>query len=208
MARRRKYSRALGLAQAGDVSPVWGVVASGVTGTGTAVALRATTSMDKHAELIGMGAGTLAGLALMMSKKTRAAGFTGIITALVNNGLRFLEASVVDKQKLKDLTGALASKTGTVKAQLEAAKSAAAAAGLGIVQANRMSLAGGGLGIVQPSVVPTLGAVSAEPMPTLGAVSAQRMPLAGFGAASASPVNIVGGLGSHYGATGIGGGID
>ncbi len=197
---RSKYSRHFGLAQAGDVSPIWGVVASGVTGTGTAVAIRATTSMDKNAELIGMGVGTLAGLAMMMSKRTRAAGFTGIVTAIVNNGLRYAEAALTDKQKLKDIVGAIATKTKTVAAQLEAAKAAASAAGLGIVTASRMPLVGN-LGIVQANAVPTLGAVTAQPMPLmggLGAVTAQPMPLAGG----------LGGLGAHFGATGVGGGMD
>ncbi len=213
MARRRKYTRALGLAQAGDVSPVWGVAASGAAGTGTAVAIRATTTMDKNAELIGMGVGTLTGLALMMSQRTRAAGFTGVVTAIVNNGLRFLEASLSDKQKIKDIAGSLASKAakdGTpLKAQLNIAKGSMKTAGLGIVSPEVIRSLSGGFGAVQATAVPSLGAVQATAVPSLGAVQASVMP--SFGAAAASPMPLaggLGGLGAHYGATGSNGGID
>jgi len=226
MARRKSY---LGQAASGDVSPVWGVAASGTVGTGTAIAIRTLTDMDKNAELIGMGAGVAAGAAMMLSERTRAAGFTGIITAVVTNGLRYAEALTSPKQQIKDIAGSLATLTkkgGNPYAnQLKTAQMNAKAAGLkggfGVVQANNMPLAGN-LGLVSPEVIRSLsgglGAASAEPMPALGAVSAEPMPLAGSqmptfqggGLGNSMPTfqGGIGGLGAHYGATGIGGGIN
>lgn len=218
-----KNGRMLGQAASGDVSPVWGVVASGVTGTGTAMALRSMTGMDKNAELIGMGAGVAAGVALMLGKKTRAAGFTGVVTALLANGLRYVEALTSKKQQIKDLQGAqvtfLEKRAATkipVAQQLELAKAAAAAAGFGIVTTERRTLAGG------------LGAISAQRVQAFGAMSAQQVPLFGGGGlgivspevvrslGGAGPVQFqgqrgpvtiqgAGGLGRHFGATLFGG---
>ena len=223
-----------GLGAVGGLHPSAGVALSVGLGTGAAIGVRMFTGLDKWSEAIGGGVGVGAGLALMLSKKTRGAGFTGVIAAGINNGLRFVEAMVSDKQKIKNLTGAMstAQNVAGVKYadQLTAVTEAAKAAGV----------LKGGFGIVTPQIVPTLGAVSAQVVPTLGAVSAQVMPVVGgpMGAVQAEvrhlaqptyagmgqptyagntqlptfqgnqqpPVQIVGpgGIGQHYGATCMG----
>lgn len=214
---RKKGLMGFAQARAGDVNPLWGALASGATGTGTAIGVRAMTGMDKHAELIGLGVGVATGGALMLSKKTRAAGFVGIVTALLTNGLRAAEAMMGCKQQVKDLKGAevtYLAKNGTpCKTQLEAAKAAAKAGGFGAVEVQRRQLA----------------AATAQAVPSLGAVEVQRRQLAGGGAGglgivspevlrslSGSPVKFQGnaqativgsrGIGAAYGATSIGGG--
>jgi hypothetical protein len=219
MARRHKGFMGLAQAGAGDVNPLWGAVTSGLVGTGTAMGVRVSTGLDKHAELIGLGAGVAAGLALMVSPKSRAAGFTGVVTALVTQGMRYAEAMFTDKQKIKDLAGAEAThkvKAGQpLKTQLAEKQAAASAGGfgaitaqnvqalygaggLGAITAERRQLAGAGggggsgLGIVSPEVIRSLG----EQQPAMAGSLGQHQ--------SQPPVNIVGGmqgLGSHYGAT-------
>ncbi|KKK95091.1 hypothetical protein LCGC14_2676300, partial [marine sediment metagenome] len=203
----------------GDMNPLWGAAASGIVGTGTAIGVRAATGMDKHAELIGLGTGVLTGIALMMSPRTRAAGFTGVVVAIVNNGFRFMEQLASDKQKIRDLAGAkahFAANTATtkvpLKTQLTLLQAEAQSGGFGMVTVDPRQLAGG------------LGAVSAQQVPTLGAVSAQSMPLAGpngLGIVSPEVIRTLGqsgvqfqgggdsgpgvsGIGRHYGATVLG----
>ena len=210
-----------------QVNPAWGVVASGTTGTGTALAVRALSKHDKNSELIGMGVGMATGVAMMLSERMRAAGFAGVLTALITNGLRFAESMFSAKQQIKDLAGSAASHAAAatppvpLKNQLETAKAAAAAAGLGMVQVNPMPLAGAGLGAMEAQRVPTLGAVSVEPMPLagqgggLGIVSPEvirtlsgagdnsRPTMNGQMGQAEGPVQIVGnqGIAGNYGAT-------
>jgi hypothetical protein len=183
---RKKGLAGLAQARGGDLNPVWGAMASGAIGTGTTISVRAFTGMDKNAELIGLGAGVAAGVALMMSPRTRAAGFTGVVVALMTNGLRFVEALASNKQKIKDLEGAkvtfLSQKAATkvpVKDQLTAKQAEAQAggfgmvtvdprqlAGFGAVSAEQRQLAGNGLGVVSPEVIRSLGAAGHNSMPT------------------------------------------
>jgi hypothetical protein len=218
MARKVNFLGGLAQAKAGDANPMWGALAAGAIGTGTAIGVRTFTGMDKNAELIGLGAGAATGLALMMSPRTRAAGFTGLLTALMTNGLRYAEAMLSPKQQIKDIAGVGVTFNATTAAtrltaaqQLTAAKTAAANAGFGMRSSDyrtalgarsaeeRTALLGArsaedrtvlsGLGIVSPEVLRTLGASGASPMPTFEGENA--------------PVQIVGatGLGSHFGAT-------
>ncbi len=204
----------MGFAQArsGDVNPLWGVVASGATGTGAAIGVRAMTGMDKHAELIGLGVGVATGVGLMMSKRTRAAGFAGVITALMSNGLRYAECLFSCKAQIKDLKGAevtFVAKTVPCKQQLEAAKAAAKAGGFGMVTTEHRQL-----GAVTAEQVPSFGAVSAEPRGLaggLGIVSPEVIRSLGGALptfqGNQPPATIVGsqggvgGIGRHYGAT-------
>lgn len=183
---RKKGLAGLAQARGGDMNPVWGAMAAGAIGNGTSIGIRTFTGMDKNAELIGLGAGVATGVALMMSPRTRAAGFTGVVVALVTNGLRFVEALASSKQKIKDLEGAkatfLATKAETkvpIKDQLAAKQAEAQAggfgmvtadprqlAGFGAVSAEQRQLAGNGLGVVSPEVIRSLGAAGHNSMPT------------------------------------------
>lgn len=144
MARR---NRMLGQAAAGDLNPMWGAVASGTVSAGTAVGVRKfskSLSMMNNAELVGMGAGVAVGALMMISAKSRAAGFVGIVTSLITSGLRYVEQS-----------GMLGGSLGAVSAERIQA--------LGMATAQRMPLAA-----ASAQSVPTLGIVSPEVVPTLG----------------------------------------
>lgn len=74
---------------------LWGAVLGSAVSTGVAIAARAFGKdggkIQKHSELIGLGAGVAASGAMMISPGTRAAGWTCLATALVGNGLRVME---------------------------------------------------------------------------------------------------------------------
>jgi len=236
MARRKKHVGEMSLAgtdnygQVMGIHPAIGAAVSVGAGTATAIGVRQFTDMDKYSELIGGGVGVGAGVIMMFFPAARAAGFTGVISALLNNGLRYAASMIADKEKLRDVSGELATKitkkdkTRSVKtqlvelqAQIEALKTAPAATS-------------GAFGIVEAQRVPTLGAMSAQRVPTLGAISAERRQLAdaglgiveaetrqlaastqlptfqahmGMGQNQQPPVQIVGagGVGRNYGAT-------
>ena len=217
---RKKGLMGLAQARSGDLNPIWGAIASGGLGTASAIGVRAMTGMDKNAELIGLGVGVAAGLGLMASERSRAAGVVGIVTALMNNGMRFAEAAFSAKQQIKDLAGAkatfVATKAATrvpMSAQLDVLKAEGAAAGFGVTTAERRHL--GAYSAEQRH----LGAVSAEAVRSFGAASAEQRQLgivspevirslgqAGGGLPTFqgdSPVNIVGaqGISSAFGAT-------
>jgi hypothetical protein len=231
MARRKYHEEELSLAGTDDlgqvrgIHPAIGAAVSVGAGTATAIGVRQFSSLDKYSELIGGGVGISAGVIMMFFPNSRAAGYTGIISALLNNGLRYAAALISDKEKLRDASGALASKTAKtmpIKNRLAAIEADLKAAG------TASGTTEGAFGIVRPQVVPTLGAVSARQVPSLGAVSAERRRLAdaGLGLVQAeqrqlaaaqlpqfqshmgmgqaqSPVQIVGagGIGGNYGAT-------
>jgi hypothetical protein len=215
---RRKQVTFMDFGQ-GDLNPLWGAAASGLFGTGTAAAVRAFSSMDRHAELIGLGVGVATGAALLISPRSRAAGFTGIATALVTSGLRYVEALASCKQQVKDLTGAILTKTESdCKAQLDSLKVAGTAAGVlkggfGMVTASpRTALQGFGAMTSEPrTALQGFGAMTSEPrtaLQGLGIVTADpRTALqGGIGAARNAGVTIEGGgLASAYGATIFGG---
>jgi hypothetical protein len=213
MARKVNFLGGLAQAKSGDANPLWGALASGAIGTGTAIGIRTFTGMDKNAELIGLGAGAATGLALMMSPRTRAAGFTGLLTALMTNGLRYAEAMLSPKQQIKDLAGAgvtfnatTAATRQTPKQQLVAAKSIAAGQGFGAYAAERRTALGA---YAAENRTALLGERSAEPRTALGIVSPEVLRTLGQSGAMPTfqgenaPVQIVGaqGLGQHFGST-------
>lgn len=176
---RRKF-QLLGQARSGDMHPVWGALAAGAVGTGTSAAVQQFTGMDKHAELIGLGAGVATGAALMISNKTRVAGIVGVATAIATNGMRAIQAMLSAKQQIKNLAGAGATFNATKAAVKVSYKDQLAAA--------QMTAKASGFGIATAARVPTLGAVSAQTVPTLGAISAQRVPaMNGAGLGIVSP---------------------
>ncbi len=86
----------------GDVNPLWGAVAG--TGLGTLAAIGArqaskdeSSKVNKYSEAIGFAVGGGVSAAMLISKSTRAAGFTGLAAAFLNNGLRQLEKMMVKK---------------------------------------------------------------------------------------------------------------
>lgn len=87
---------AFGLDQLGapsGLNPLWGAVAGSGLGTVASMGLRRFGSggMAKHAEALGFLAGAAASGAMIMMRRTRAAGWTGLAAAFLNNGLRALE---------------------------------------------------------------------------------------------------------------------
>lgn len=77
------------------LNPLWGAVAGTGLGTIGAIAVRQFTSYGKHSELIGFGLGALASGVMIFFKGTRAAGWTGLAAAFLNNGLRQLEGMLM-----------------------------------------------------------------------------------------------------------------
>lgn len=87
-----------GLDEFGDpvgMSPLWGAVIAGGLGTGATIVTRAVASplsgWSKWSEGIGFAAGALASGFMMLFDNSRAAGWAGLATAFVTNGLRQLE---------------------------------------------------------------------------------------------------------------------
>jgi hypothetical protein len=87
-----------GLDEFGDpvgMSPLWGAVIAGGLGTGATIVTRAvadpTSGMAKWSEGIGFLTGALASGFMMLFPNSRAAGWAGVATAFVTNGLRQLE---------------------------------------------------------------------------------------------------------------------
>ena len=78
------------------MNPLWGAVIGGGLGTGTAIAVRAmtdsTSSYRKWSEGIGFAVGAATSGVMMMFPGTKAAGWAGLATAVMTNGLRQLEA--------------------------------------------------------------------------------------------------------------------
>jgi hypothetical protein len=75
------------------MSPLWGAVVGTGVGTVGAVAARqfAPVSWAKWSEAIGFGLSALASGVMIAFKGTRAAGWTGLASAFLNNGLRQIE---------------------------------------------------------------------------------------------------------------------
>lgn len=86
---------AFGLDEMGQpvgLNPVWGAVVG--TGLGTVSAIATRQFMPEYAgksELIGFGVSALASGAMIAFEGTRAAGWTGLASAFLNNGLRSIE---------------------------------------------------------------------------------------------------------------------
>lgn len=86
---------AFGLDEMGQpvgLSPMWGAVVGTGLGTIGAIATRQfAPKMEKHSELIGFGLGALASGSMIFFEGTRAAGWTGLASTFLNNGLRSME---------------------------------------------------------------------------------------------------------------------
>jgi len=86
---------AFGLDQFGQpvgLNPVWGAALGSGLGTIGAIATRRyAPKYAKHSELVGFGLGAGASAAMLAFEGTRAAGWTGLASAFMNNGLRSLE---------------------------------------------------------------------------------------------------------------------
>jgi hypothetical protein len=86
---------AFGLDEMGQpvgLNPVWGAVVG--TGLGTLGAIGArqfSPKLAKHSELVGLGLSAAASGAMLFFEGTRAAGWTGLASAFLNNGLRQVE---------------------------------------------------------------------------------------------------------------------
>jgi len=76
----------------GEMNPMWGAVAGTGLGTLGAMGVRQfAPGMAKWSEAIGLGLGTLASGAMLMFDRTRGAGWVGMASSFLNNGLRQLE---------------------------------------------------------------------------------------------------------------------
>lgn len=80
------------------INPLWGAVVGTGVGTATAIGVRQVagpaSKWSAWSEGIGFGAGALASGAMMLltkGKRGRMAGYTGMASAFLNNGLRQLE---------------------------------------------------------------------------------------------------------------------
>lgn len=82
-----------GFGRAVGMSPLWGAVVGTGVGTLGAVAARqfAPITWARWSEAIGFGMGALASGVMIAFKGTRAAGWTGLASAFLNNGLRQIE---------------------------------------------------------------------------------------------------------------------
>jgi hypothetical protein len=86
-----------------QVNPMYGAVAGAGGGTLAAIGVRQFADPTKHpklfeySEAIGFGVGALTGGAMLLlgKKKWKAAGYTALLSALVNNGLRQIELSLL-----------------------------------------------------------------------------------------------------------------
>ena len=86
---------AFGLDEMGQpvgLSPIWGTVVGTGLGTIGAIATRQfAPSLAGKSELIGLGLSALASGGMIAFEGTRAAGWTGLASAFLNNGLRQME---------------------------------------------------------------------------------------------------------------------
>jgi hypothetical protein len=163
MARKVTFMGTNGLGQVTGMHPAVGAAVSVGAGTATAVGIRKFSSsgtLHRYSELVGASVGILAGLGMMASPKSRAAGFTGIVATLVGQGLRFAEGL---------MSGGLSGGLGIVTAKQVPTLGAAAAynmPSLGAASAYRM---------------PTLGERTVEPRQLAGNGGVQIVGSGGIG---------------------------
>lgn len=196
------------------MNPLWGAMAGVGVATAATIAVRqltkpasagaAESTLHKFSELVGGAVGALAGGAMIFFPRTRAAGWTALATALVGNGLRQLEISLLSQ------TPAGASTTQQPSAQ----QPAPGTSGWGevAVENTRLVSMNGPLGLVTPEVT---AVVQAPGMNGAFGSDASRAELVGppnlaDGAFAQHPgaaqVRLAGGpplsqLGAHYGVT-------
>lgn len=128
------------------LNPMWGAAIGSGLGTVAAIGLRQTDPtgfMARHAEALGFGAAAVASGAMIFFPGSRAAGWTGLAAAFLNNGLRALEQYV--------LKGGL---SGVV---IEPTTAFAGRGGLGMVDIERTTaFRGGATGLGRGSELPQL----------------------------------------------------
>jgi hypothetical protein len=83
----------------------WGAAAGAGIGTLAAVATEEFTDQDKHAELIGFGAASVAGAAMVAFPQTRSAGWAAIAVAALNHLPRVAQAFFSNKKIVKNAAG-------------------------------------------------------------------------------------------------------
>jgi hypothetical protein len=163
--------------QARGLNPLWGAAAGSGLGTAVAIGLKrwGSPKLKEHREAIGFLTGAAAGGAMIAMKNTRAAGWTALAAAFLNNGLRALNNYLEDDETKE---------AKTVKGYMD-----------GVVISPTTAFSGyGGMGLVEVS--PTTAFSDAE-LPQLVGASLQsasdQVQLVGGPALSD--------LASHYGAT-------
>lgn len=94
---------------AGALTAMWGTGLGILFQTGTAMAVRRFTDMDKWAEGIGAIGGAAAGAAMIAFPGSRNAGWTALIASVVSGGLRQGEQMLSAKEQAKNnaVTGAM-----------------------------------------------------------------------------------------------------
>lgn len=143
-------------------------IGAGVSG-GTTAAVRAFTSWDKWASLLGAGAGVLVGGALAIPKKTRSLGLDTIWASAIFSAPTVL-SDLLTKPTAKAQKGLIADAAAAIAAGDVAGATEALADAFGVVVADRIGeavhagLLGRGTGGNGTDVQVVGGAIQAEPV--------------------------------------------
>lgn len=176
--------------QAVGIHPAWGAVIGGGLATGTSIAIRAlepnNAGLNKWSEGIGFAVGAVASGVMIAFDYTKAAGWAGLASCFLSNGLRQLERLFTEEKMEGYGYPAVERLNGAIVERLD------------------------GFGVAVPeNVPPIVGAVAG---PQLSAAPPVDLMQPGALPGSARGVNIMGagapslhGLGAHYGATLFGG---
>jgi len=172
-------------------NPMWGSSIAVGAGTLASVITRQVSSQDKYAELIGFGVAAVPSLAMVFPKRTRAAGWAGLITSVLNNGVRFAEQMLSDKEKAKIEAAKLlaAAKEQVAQAQSQTAPPPGQQTTQGVNVQQIPAFAGPALGLVVPQAEPSLKGAGQQQPQLLGNGQPQLL-----GATSSA-------MSSHYGST-------
>lgn len=122
------------------INPLWGAVAGTGLGTLAAIGVRQFAKPSvaeplkmpaavKYSEAIGFAVGGAASAAMLFSEKTRAAGWTGLASAFLNNGLRQIEILMLTKGAAATPTPTTPTVTGVEMEQTDVLKGS----GMGLV---------------------------------------------------------------------------
>ncbi len=151
------------------INPNWGILASAGVGSLTAVGVQQMTSnpkLQKASELIGFGAATLVAVPMVVFKKTRAAGWAGLFSALANHGPRILATYLSESEK-----AAVAARSAAVLARKAGAVPATTSGMRGVeiqeVPALVNAMNGAGLGLTMPEATQALGNAPHPELPQL-----------------------------------------
>lgn len=184
------------------INPMWGAVGASGIGTLTSVGIRQFTKsakMRKYSELIGFGAAAVPSGVMLIWGGTRAAGWTGLFTALLNHGPRIIENMLSKKEEVAqtavEATEA-AKESGTMGRYPGSMMYGGGMQGVEIIE--QPALAGQqGMGLVTPEAVRALGQAPHEELPQLvGSHLSQAQ----------DQVSLLGGpnlasIGQHFGST-------